>query len=610
MVTSSSAFDINPVRSYSSTMSTPSTAHSSRVSLQPSDPNCRPDCTTGSANILSPTTTMKCMGRTRRRESARSTARDEERRKSLDGFSWNPRNWTLPSSSIARVDTKPGQSSNYAASFAAHAPQPFSPEPGPSTYRPRNYPLQSIPSDVGNHPRSFLSTSDDGDDTGKIQVVKKDYRSGAKQQKNVASVTIKDVTLSKIHAIDPASFRSLVEFDYSCLDNLDDELILRPRSAFEEVCWSTAVQNTRRSNRVSNGAARPSSSSSSRAATPVPVDHHIHEMSSHAAKRVSLPHRLPTPPLSYYTPSVKSVRGSPKVDVFAVGDNDTVSDLVTETEGDRSTLLSSEPAALMMVTGRKRLTVIGGVHSDSEVMNYKRKPSVESAEEVFVPSGPVTSRHGTLEKLHANISRPRNIEYYQVGLDKQDDLEADADVRSFISFDEKENRGDANDYDDDDDDNETPIFTPMQSTIHTPLDSPIHTPLASPILAPLASPINKHIPVTSPIPQSLFHSPRHPQSLPALRNYAYSHGDQILYSNLQHAFANPHESVGYYPIPPSSAVAAAKTKDTIEKPGRTPKRLSSVKRNNGYVGNLGASVAKFCQAAFPLSGRADKAVAG
>ncbi|KAJ3752311.1 hypothetical protein EV360DRAFT_88866 [Lentinula raphanica] len=50
--------------------------------------------------------------------------------------------------------------------------------------------------------------------------------------------------LDAVHAIDPACLRPIVTFDYACLEDLDEELILRPRSAFTELCWSSAVHNS------------------------------------------------------------------------------------------------------------------------------------------------------------------------------------------------------------------------------------------------------------------------------------------------------------------------------------------------------------------------------
>ncbi|KIK61167.1 hypothetical protein GYMLUDRAFT_43249 [Collybiopsis luxurians FD-317 M1] len=524
-----------------------------------------------SAKILSSTTTtMNCFGRPRRRESSQSSSKYEERRRSFDILLWNTKTRPTSPSHASRLEhdmKRTHQTTSYANTFAAYTPRLSSSEAGPSSSPPRYHPRQSIPSDVSNHPRSFLSAPDNVNDVENIQVADQAQRSGAKQKKVASEIpqveqVAKDTTLNKIHAIDPACFQSIVPFDYSCLDDLDEELILRPRSAFEEVCWTTAVHNVpRRSYQVVN--ARPSSSHSSRAATPTASDHHPRNKAPRLAMRES----LPTPPRSNRSPSVKEspiTQEIPQVDVFAVTDHDTESESGAETEREEVdhwtvSSTSTEPAVLM-VAGRKNLTILGNhrvVGADEKAMN--RKPSIE---EVFVSSGSLSSEHGKSEKLHSDINRHHDDDCYQVGLDKQEDLDADtdADGRSFISFD-----GD-DEYDDDD----------------TPMHTPPHTPR---------------------------HTPRHPQSLPALRSYAHQRTNelQLLLSpaSLQYSgLTNPqHESVAFYPIPASSlAISKSKSKMKTAKFGR-----ASVKRDGQrYVENLGISVAKFCQAAFPISGRAVK----
>ncbi|KAJ3980790.1 hypothetical protein F5890DRAFT_1477451 [Lentinula detonsa] len=86
-----------------------------------------------------------------------------------------------------------------------------------SRYRPR----QTIPSDV-----STPLTYEKGvkGRSGSIREQEDPRRSDEAQ-----SVHASGSNLGAVHAIDPACLRSIVKFDYACLEDLDEELILRPR---------------------------------------------------------------------------------------------------------------------------------------------------------------------------------------------------------------------------------------------------------------------------------------------------------------------------------------------------------------------------------------------
>ncbi|KAJ3879018.1 hypothetical protein F5051DRAFT_215922 [Lentinula edodes] len=102
-----------------------------------------------------------------------------------------------------------------------------------SGYRPR----QSIPSDVCNIPSCL------NDEKGAEVNLGQDDPRQKENSRTSSEVHAEHSNLSEVHAIDPACLRPIVRFDYACLEDLDEELILRPRSAFAEMCWSTAVQN-------------------------------------------------------------------------------------------------------------------------------------------------------------------------------------------------------------------------------------------------------------------------------------------------------------------------------------------------------------------------------
>ncbi|KAJ3934509.1 MAG: hypothetical protein NXY57DRAFT_993841 [Lentinula lateritia] len=102
-----------------------------------------------------------------------------------------------------------------------------------SGYRPR----QSIPSDVCN-----ISSCLNDEKGAEVHLGQDDPRQ-KESSRTGSEVHAEHSNLSKVHAIDPACLRPIVRFDYACLEDLDEELILRPRSAFAEMCWSTAVQN-------------------------------------------------------------------------------------------------------------------------------------------------------------------------------------------------------------------------------------------------------------------------------------------------------------------------------------------------------------------------------
>ncbi|KAJ3905171.1 hypothetical protein F5879DRAFT_16010 [Lentinula edodes] len=113
-------------------------------------------------------------------------------------------------------------------------------------YRPR----QSIPSDVCNMPSCL------NDEKGAEVNLGQDDPRQKENSRTSSEVHAEHSNLSEVHAIDPACLRPIVRFDYACLEDLDEELILRPRSAFAEMCWSTAVQNIPRTTRHSQSSAQ------------------------------------------------------------------------------------------------------------------------------------------------------------------------------------------------------------------------------------------------------------------------------------------------------------------------------------------------------------------
>ncbi|KAJ4483609.1 hypothetical protein J3R30DRAFT_1808404 [Lentinula aciculospora] len=172
-------------------------------------------------------------------------------------------------------------------------------EMSPSRYRPR----QSIPSDGQPCKQENSQTADEA----------------LTEQANRSNLT-------KIHAIDPACLRSIVRFDYACLEDLDEELILRPRSAFAELCWSTAVQSLSPSNESSSSAKSFQSCSTSDV-------------------------------------SQSAVRGSNSVvEGFSAAGEDSHSESHSGSESDRCPSPtwhdSVEESAVMVVTGRRSLNVL------------------------------------------------------------------------------------------------------------------------------------------------------------------------------------------------------------------------------------------------------------
>ncbi|KAJ3857754.1 hypothetical protein EV368DRAFT_60653 [Lentinula lateritia] len=115
-----------------------------------------------------------------------------------------------------------------------------------SGYRPR----QSIPSDVCNIPSCLNDEKGAEVNLGQDDPCQKEY------SRTDSKVQAEHSNLSEVHAIDPACLRPMVSFDYACLEDLDEELILRPRSAFAEMCWSTAVQNIPRTTNQSQSLAQ------------------------------------------------------------------------------------------------------------------------------------------------------------------------------------------------------------------------------------------------------------------------------------------------------------------------------------------------------------------
>lgn len=78
----------------------------------------------------------------------------------------------------------------------------------------------------------------------------------------------------------------------------------------------------------------------------------------------------------------------------------------------------------------------------------------------------------------------------------------------------------------------------------------------------------------APIPRLNYTHIRTPHASPCLHMYA--------------GVANPQESIGSFPIPVAERKAS---------------RIRMSPKSSRYVGGLGSSVSKFCQAAFPISGR-------
>jgi hypothetical protein len=372
---------------------------------------------------ITTTTTTTMPPRPQRRASAyvtTKTAKEDE-----SGLSWPAqKRWSLSPSYAPYVehDLERDQTYNHAYSFAA-----YNYGASANLARPR---WQSIPSDVTNHPRSSLSSSDDE----RVELT----REAQPQGKGKWNVEVRTEPVnsdsSKVHAIDPSCFGSIVTFDYSCLDDLDEELILRPRSAFEELCWTAAVRNPPRlSQYIGIDEQLPSPLPSSLVLTPKSSLSSLYEDSSRSVLTESIPPRLPTPSLSFSSlKDTPSVQISPQVEVLSV--NDTVS---TRTRTVSYAGTHHDVPAMMKVNGGKGLNVL----EDSGSKAIGRKVSVQA----LVTSEPITQVEDDDPSQLDQGNCTGYYDYYELNLNRKHDIEADA--RSSISF---------------DDDDDTPNHSPQK----------------------------------------------------------------------------------------------------------------------------------------------------
>ncbi|KAJ4471629.1 hypothetical protein J3R30DRAFT_1101213 [Lentinula aciculospora] len=289
-------------------------------------------------------------------------------------------------------------------------------EMSPSRYRPR----QSIPSDVSS-PSSYV---------GNENALKRRQGQPCKQENSqTADEALTEQAnrsnLTKIHAIDPACLRSIVRFDYACLEDLDEELILRPRSAFAELCWSTAVQSLSPSNESSSSAKSFQSCSTSDV--------------SQSAVRGSNSGKPSTPPQTYSNPLMlaKVVEG------FSAAGEDSHSESHSGSESDRCPSPtwhdSVEESAVMVVTGRRSLNVLED-HVGMKL--FERKSSAGTfvvPSESFIPVASTYRYHDHLDDSRLDTSRYRDDDHENecsqlTSLDFHNKKGFNADTESLISF--------------------------------------------------------------------------------------------------------------------------------------------------------------------------------
>ncbi|KAJ3748532.1 hypothetical protein DFH05DRAFT_570064 [Lentinula detonsa] len=202
-----------------------------------------------------------------------------------------------------------------------------------SRYRPR----QTIPSDVST-PLTYEKAVKGR--SGSIREQEDPRRSDEAQ-----SVHASGSNLGAVHAIDPACLRSIVKFDYACLEDLDEELILRPRSAFAELCWSDAVHNIPSSN-----------NDSSSTQSLLSVASYCQPCAVQGVPRLSVQHIRPSIPAPIYPPQIPLMEIKGSKDFAAEEDSESECHFQTNSEFIRPPSLtrhsSVEESAMLMPIGR------------------------------------------------------------------------------------------------------------------------------------------------------------------------------------------------------------------------------------------------------------------
>ncbi|KAJ3794157.1 hypothetical protein GGU11DRAFT_336738 [Lentinula aff. detonsa] len=276
-----------------------------------------------------------------------------------------------------------------------------------SRYRPR----QSIPSDV-----STPLTYEKGvkGRSGSIREQEDPRRSDEAQ-----SVHASGSNLGAVHAIDPACLRSIVKFDYACLEDLDEELILRPRSAFAELCWSDAVHNIPSSN--NNGSSTQSLLSVASYCQPCAVQ---------GVPKLAVQHIRPSTPAPIYPPQIPLMEIKGSRDFAAEEDSESECHFQTGSEFIRPPSLtrhsSVEESAMLMLIGRPASNIMQG-HADMKLS--QGKSSIAS----FPPE--------SINQITSYLLDHDSSANYQVKIlrghhspDIRDEESSSADVGSRISF--------------------------------------------------------------------------------------------------------------------------------------------------------------------------------
>lgn len=312
--------------------------------------------------------------RTRRRwqrqELVHGAGKEGERRVSVkDALSWNLASRPLIEHELDRVQHA------YSHSFNPHV---YTAGNGIDVSHSGYSPHQSVPRDVSSPSGSFFTyLGNEGDENA--QDVAQEPEATWTADFASERVKGKEISDSTLFAIDPGCIRSLVEFDYSCLDELDDELILRPRIAFAELCWAN-VSNLR----------APSKN-------PI-VSHSPKPISYSAPPRVPIPSVSFTPSVSFYSHSSIEASGgreNPNVEVFSVCQPEL--DDGSETDNSTISWTSIEEPDVMMVTGRRSMITLDRFSgskvngSDSDIF-FAATPAESIVSELFLllsPSCPV-----------------------------------------------------------------------------------------------------------------------------------------------------------------------------------------------------------------------------
>ncbi|KAJ3998722.1 hypothetical protein F5050DRAFT_1710293 [Lentinula boryana] len=250
-----------------------------------------------------------------------------------------------------------------------------------SRYRPR----QSIPSDVSSpltYEKGVKGRS------GSIREQEDPRRSDEAQ-----SVHASGSNLGAVHAIDPACLRSIVKFDYACLEDLDEELILRPRSAFAELCWSDAVHNIPSFN--NNGSSTQSLLSVAEYCQPCAVQ---------GVPELAVQHIRPSTPAPTYPPQIPLMKIKGSRDFAAEGVSESECHFQTGSEFIRSPSLtrhsSVEESAMLMLIGRPTSNVIQG-HADVKLS--EGKSSIEGFPSESIPI--ISSAFFAVITLRAFVTR-------------------------------------------------------------------------------------------------------------------------------------------------------------------------------------------------------------